>query len=1038
RLSLLSAAEEHQLRGEWQGVGANGEPGLLIHERIAGQAAQTPDAVALVSGGERLTYGELWRRSEALAGHLRALGVGPEERVAVCLERSPTLVISLLAVLAAGGAYVPLDPGYPAARRELMLADSGAVVLITRSGAAWTEVELPRGVTVVDLDAGGQEGPSGSQTGLQARPADSRHLAYVIYTSGSTGRPKGVAIEHRSVAALAGWAREVFSLEELAGTLAATSVCFDLSVFELFVPLAWGGRVILAENALALPGLPLANEVALANTVPSAAAEWVRRGDLPVAVRTVNLAGEALPGELVAGLYGTGTVERVLNLYGPSEDTTYSTWALQPRLPGGRPSIGRPIAGSQAYLLDLQGELVPVGIAGELWLGGDGLARGYHGRPDLTAERFLPDPFSGRSGARLYRTGDLGRLRADGEIDFLGRIDHQVKVRGFRIELGEIEAALLLHPGVSGAAVLVQEIAGDRRLVACVVGIPATERRKVIERGAEPPSAVELRSFLQERLPAPMVPGRYLRLAALPLSANGKLDRRALERLAGEAVPASPPALLEARGPIEELIAGIWCEALGREQVGVEEDFFALGGHSLLATRVLARLQDLLGVELPLRRLFEAPTVAALARAVEAARAEGGEIEVPPLLRHPTGARPTVLPLSFAQERLWFLDRLEPGSAAYNIPAALRLRGPLDLRAYTSACSEIVRRHEILRTTFSADADGVVQVVATHRPQAVPVVDLTALPGPLGAAEVRALTAAEALRPFDLARGPLLRTPLLRLADEDHIGFFHLHHIVADGWSLGVLLRELRLLYGVFSGADSASPLPELDLQYGDFVLWQRGWLTGEALERQLRYWRESLAAPPLVLELPTDRPRAAARRQRGGRRDFLWSMGWTRSLGPVGRGLGATPFMVLLSGFSALLSRLSGQADLLVGSPIANRRRGELEGLIGCFVNTLVLRADLKGDPTLAEAVGRTREIALGAFAHQDLPFERLVEALAPERESGRSPFFQALFTLQNAPLGPLELPGLAAARWEIPESPAKFDLSLSLSEVPEGLSGS
>ncbi|HEV7517943.1 MAG TPA: amino acid adenylation domain-containing protein, partial [Thermoanaerobaculia bacterium] len=557
RLALLTEAEEHQLLSEWNGLPAPCRiDEICLHELIFAQAGRIPEAVALVGGEERLTYRELGSLAHRLAGRLRTLGVGPEVRVAVCLERRPALAVSLLAVLAAGGAYVPLDPGYPLARQELMLTDAGAAVLITR-GPLVSGLELD-GIAVVDLDEGWGSGPGGADV-VAAGPGN---LAYIMYTSGSTGRPKGVAIEHRSILALAQWAREVFSVEELTGVLAATSVCFDLSVFELFVPLALGGRVILAENALALPELPAAHEVRLVNTVPSAAAELVRSAGLPASVRTVNLAGEALPGELVARLYETGKVERVFNLYGPSEDTTYSTWALQPRVPGRRPSIGRPVRGSEAYLLDPAGETVPIGVAGELALGGAGLARGYLGRPDRTAERFVPDPFSGRPGARMYRTGDLARFLSTGELEFLGRIDHQVKVRGFRIELGEVEAALRGLPGIAAAAVVVHGAEGEKRLVAFIAG----------KRGERTPEVGTLRALLAERLPQPMVPGLYVALPELPSTTNGKLDRRALERLASGATPTSTGAFREAQGPIAELIAGVWCEVLGRERVGADED----------------------------------------------------------------------------------------------------------------------------------------------------------------------------------------------------------------------------------------------------------------------------------------------------------------------------------------------------------------------------------------------------------------------------------------------------------------------------------
>ena len=611
-LPLLSAAERQELL-EWSSGGAVEPSGELsdtcLHELFLAQAERTPEAAALLCGDLRLTYGELAARVRQLAGNLAALGVGPEVRVGVCLARTAALPVALLAVLAAGGAYVPLDPAYPQERLRLMLEDSAAALLLTEANLVQRlpEVGCPRllltpsGLPVDDL-------PTAPPV-----PALPGSLAYLIYTSGSTGKPKGVAIEHRSAVALALWARQAFSAAELSGVLFATSVSFDLSVFELFVPLAWGGRVILAENALALPALAAAGEVTLVNTVPSALTELVRQRALPPSVRTVNLAGEPLPRSLVDALYALGTVARVWNLYGPSEDTTYSTAALQEPAGERPPGIGRPLAGTRAHVLDRAGRPVPVGVAGELLLGGAGLARGYLGRPELTAERFVPDPLT--VGERLYRTGDLVRLLPGGELHFLGRLDHQVKIRGFRIELGEIEALLGRHPAVREAVVLAREDRpGDRRLVAYVVfaadsgGVTAGE---------------ELRPFLAERLPEYMVPAVFVALPALPLSPNGKVDRRALPapEWRAESVFAPP------EGAVEAVLAGMWEEVLGVPRVGRHDGFFRLGGHSLLGMELVSRVRGTFKVELPLRRLFETPTVAALAAAIVEGEATPGQSE---------------------------------------------------------------------------------------------------------------------------------------------------------------------------------------------------------------------------------------------------------------------------------------------------------------------------------------------------------------------------------------------------------------------------
>ncbi|HVR99673.1 MAG TPA: condensation domain-containing protein, partial [Thermoanaerobaculia bacterium] len=661
---------------------------------------------------------------------------------------------------------------------------------------------------------------------------------------------------------------------------------------------------------------------------------------------------------------------------------------------------------------------VPAGMAGELLLGGEGLARGYRNRPDLTAERFVPDPWSGVAGARLYRTGDLGRWAPDGNLEFLGRIDHQVKVRGFRIELGEIEAVLASHPAVRECAVLARE---DRLVAYAVAGTGA-----VLDAG-------ELRAFLGERLPDSMMPSAFVFLPALPLTSNGKLDRKALSAAASSAASAAPEiprgasAPAAPADPLVELLAAIWSEVLGLGRVGVDDDFFALGGHSLLATQVASRIRTVTGVSLPLRELFESSTLAKLAVAVRAAQ---GAPQAPPVVPVPRAVLGGDLPLSFAQQRLWFLDQLEPGSAAYNIPLAVRLTGEVEPARLARTFAGIVRRHEALRTTFASREGRPVQVIAPgvtglETPRAeLPVLDLSHLPD----REERALDLArdEARRPFDLQRGPLLRLALVRLAGREHLLLLTLHHIVSDGWSMGVLLREIAALY-------SSSPLPELTVQYADFAVWQRRWLQGEVLEAQLAYWRGQLGdldGAPQVLELPTDRPRPAVQTFRGASLPLRLPAALSERVRDLCRRQGATPFMALLAAWSALLGRHSGQPEVLVGTPIAGRNRAEIEGLIGFFVNTLVLRADFSGGPGYGELLGRVRRTALDAYTHQDLPFDRLVEELVPERDLSRSPLFQVMFTLQNAATGGLELPGLILAPVAVESRTTKLDLTLGLQE--------
>jgi amino acid adenylation domain-containing protein len=1024
-LPLLAAGEAAQILLEWNDTAILPAPPARetsLHQLFEAQAARTPEAVALLAAdGSRLTYRELDARAEGLARRLRALGVGPEVLAGVMMDRTPDLIVALLAVLKAGGAYVPIDPAYPAPRVAFMLESSGAAVLLTRrSLLAALAGGLPPAAVPLFLDAGWETEPEPPE--LPAVPPVSGTLAYIIYTSGSTGTPKGVALSHRSAVAFLHWARAVYSPDEFALVLAATSVCFDLSIFEIFATLAWGGALALVENALALPAHPAAGEITMINTVPSAMAELVRAGAIPPRVRTVNLAGEALKGALVRGIYERTSAGKVYNLYGPSEDTTYSTFALMPR---GviSPTIGRPLAGTRAYVLDGALAPVPAGVPGAVYLSGDGLARGYLGRPDLTADRFIPDPF-GPPGTRLYRTGDLARFRPDGELDFLGRIDHQVKVRGFRIELGEVEAALAGLPAVKESAVLALPEPGGEGLRLTAFVVPT---------GSIPPLA-ELRAALRRILPEHMVPTAFTFLPELPLTPNGKLDRRALERLApADEAPAGIDAGRGApRTPVEELLAGLWCEVLGVERVGIDDSFFDLGGHSLLVTRVISRLRQTFGVDLPMRALFEAPTVAALARRVEEARDRDRDhrgLELPPLRPAPRDGRG--FPLSYAQGRLWLLERLEPGSAQYNMPQVLELRGALEPAALAAALAAIVRRHEVLRTRF-AEADGEpVQIPEPAPPFVLPQVDLSALAGKERLEAAGRLATAEAMQPFDLSQPPLLRAVLLRLGGEEHRLLLTVHHIASDGWSQGILDRELAALYAAGVRREP-SPLPAIPLQYGDFAAWQRSWLAGEALAGELAWWRERLAGVPDVLDLPTDRPRPAVRSSRGA---HLATRLPAVSLTGLARREGVTSFMVLLAVFETLLHRYTGQEGFLVGSPIANRTHAETEGLVGFFVNTLVLRADLAGSPGFRELLRRTREVTLEAYGHQDVPFEKLVEELRPERRLSHTPLFQVMLVTQTGGAGPAGLPGLAVRPLPVESGTAKFDLTLGLEEREGGL---
>jgi amino acid adenylation domain-containing protein len=1027
QLTLLSDAERQLTLVEWNETRVVYEDAQApLHQLVEAQVARTPDAVALVSRGERLTYSELNARADRLAQYLRAHGVGPETVVALCCERTAEMVVALLGILKAGGAYLPLDPSYPSERLAFMLEDSRPRLILTQHSLRH-RLPATEALPVICLDSQEwreQEAPRFNSTSTSLPTVNGANLAYLIYTSGSTGRPKGVAIEHRSAATLLLWAQQHFTPAQLAGVLASTSICFDLSVFELFVPLACGGTVILATSVLELPELEASREVTLINTVPSALTELLRAGGVPEGVVTVNLAGEPLQNSLAQRAYQEAGVEQVLNLYGPSEDTTYSTWALVEKGSTQAPTIGRPLANTRVYLLD--GGLQPVGqgLTGELYLGGEGLARGYLRRPGLTAERFIPDPFSSEGGARLYRTGDLARYVSDGRIEYLGRADNQVKVRGYRIELGEVEAALAGHEAVEEAVVIAREgAAGDKQLAAYFVE----------KRGAKAETtAEELRGYLEARLPKYMVPSYFVRLEALPLTPNGKVDRKALLDVGAEWV-GSAGEYLAPRNAEEELLAGVFAEVLGRTQIGVLDNFFETGGHSLLATQVISRVRELFRVELPLRSLFETPTVAGLASRIDNARRQRSNSKtekIEPFSRHGN------LPLSFAQERLWFWEQLQPLTPTYNLASAFRLRGELDAAALEQSFNEIVRRHEVLRTSYTYGEGVPGQTIAPSVSLKLNVFDLSDLPEAAREAEARRVVGEEGLRPFDLTQPPLLRVGLLRLSAREHVAFLSMHHIISDGWSIGVLVNEVAELYDSFR-ARRPPTLPELPIQYADFAAWQRGWLRGEMLETQLAYWKEQLRGAA-QLKLPADRERPAVFNPRGASLPVEIPQELLGRLKELSRREGVTLYMTLLAAFQVLLQRYTAQDDIVVGADVANRTRLETERLIGFFVNMLVLRTDLSGDPSFGELLSRVREVTLEAYAHQDVPFAMLVDELHIERELSRNPLFQVVFVLQNAPLKELELPGLKLAPFEFEARTSPFDLVFSLTETPGGLSGS
>jgi amino acid adenylation domain-containing protein len=1024
-IPLLGPRERDRLLREWSIPGVR-PAGPAVPALFAAQAARTPGAPAVAGGGDALTYAGLELRSGRIARVLRSLGVAPETPVGVCLEPGPGLLAAVLGVWKAGGAYVPLDPGYPAERLAFLLADAAVPVVLTEARLA---AALPEhGARVVMLDLVLLEDADRAADWDDAAPApevDPDSLAYVIHTSGSTGRPKGVRVTHRSLLATVHAAREAFAFLPADRVLALASFAFDIWLFEAVLPLLAGAsvRLVAREQVLRAEGLAAELEDA---TVVHAVPALMRRttqelrasGRVLPRMRRVFVGGDAVPPDLLEEMREVFPAASIHVLYGPTEAAVICAAHEARPTDARRQWVGRPLGNAALYVLDRALQPVPEGVPGELFLGGASVARDYLDRPELTAEKWLPDPFAAEAGARLYRTGDRVRWTGDGELEFLGRTDTQVKVRGFRIEPGEVEAALAADPSVREAVVLVREdVPGEKRLVGYVV--PAADGVR----------AAELRERLSARLPEHMVPSALVVLDGFPLSPNGKVDRRALPapEAAGSVEHVAP------RTPTEEILAGIWADVLRLERVGAHDDFFALGGHSLLATRVASRVGEALGTEVPLRLLFEHPTLAGLAERVDALRGEGAGERSPPLRPVPRDDAP--LPLSFAQQRLWFIDQLQPGAAAYVLPFPLRLRGALEVRALRRALAEVVRRHEVLRTVFVVEGGEPAQSVRPAAPVPFPAVDLAGLGAARGEAEAARLAAGEALRPFDLARGPLLRTVLARLGPEDHAVLFTLHHVVSDGWSTGVLTRELSALYGAFVRGE-ASPLPELPVQYADYAAWQRA-RDGEALEEQLRWWTGRLAGAPPELDLPVDRPRRPVAEAPARAVAVALPPELSRELHETARREGATPFMVLLAGFALLLSRYSGQEDVVVGAPIAGRTRVELEGLIGFFVNTLALRTDLSGDPTFRGLLGRVREAALGAFHHQDLPFERLVEALQPERSLSRTPLFQVMFALQNVEEGALRLGDLRVEPLSSGEGVTPFDLDFALHAGPGHVAG-
>ena len=1010
---------------------------LLLHELFEARVAEAPGKTALVHREVSLSYAALNEQAEQLAQRLRAAGAGPGGIVGVCLERSPSLVVALLGVLKSGAAYLPLDASQPDERLAFMLRDAKAALVITQPHLAprlreATNLFEPQPV-FIELGDAAEHRVSSSAPPVPASPAQPGSPAYVIYTSGSTGTPKGVIVPHHAVLNFVHAATAAYGWKAEDRVLQFASIGFDTSVEEIFVTLSAGATLVLRTDdmidttrrfldrcrawKITVLDLPTAFWHEMTTQMTAEALT------LPQCVRQVILGGErALPGILRQWRQLVDDRVRLLNTYGPTEATVVSTVAeLTNFSEAGEVPIGRPVRGVRVYVLDQHLQLAPRGVVGELFLGGAGVALGYLGQPELTAHHFIADPFQPGANARLYRTGDLVRWRDDGQLEFVGRRDAQLKLRGHRIEPTEIESTLRRHPSVRQAVVQLRE---DQPHAPCLVAYVTCD-------ASGQPDLAELRGFVRSSLPEYMVPAAFVHLPAIPLGFNGKVDHHRLP-LPNE--DESRESFIAPRSATEARLEEIMRQVLRLPRVGMNDNFFDLGGHSLLATRVISQIRSQFGVELSLRDFFGRPTNAALAGTIEDAAGIAGsglnEPRVPSLREIP---RTEPLLLSFAQQRLWFLDRLEPGLATYVLPASVRLRGPIDLPSFQRALDEVIRRHEALRTTFIVRDGQPLQMIHEARSQPLTFEDLSFLDDETRARTLRQRETAEANSPFDLERGPLLRARLLRTATDEHLFLLTTHHIISDGWTIGVLLRELLALHDAFR-RNTASSLSEPAWQYPDFAAWQREEMQGDRLRQQLDFWREQLQGASPVLELPTDFSRPAVQRYQGSEEILLLPRELSTRLRALGAAEGTTLFMTLLAAFQALLARLSGQDDFLVGSAIAGRTRAETEGIAGLFVNTLVLRGRTTGHPTVREFLARVRDLCLGAYAHQDMPFEKLVEELNPPRDLSRTPLFQVFFNMLNLDHPPAAAHGLRIDGLRVPTGDSKFDLTLYVRNLAEG----
>ncbi|BAY10175.1 non-ribosomal peptide synthetase [Calothrix sp. NIES-2098] len=1032
QLGINSEIEIKQLLYENNNTQQDYSKNLLIHQIFEAQVQKTPNQIAVVCEQEQLTYQQLNQRANQLAHYLQKQGVRSETLVGICLERSIDMIVSILGILKAGGAYIPLDPGIPPKNLASRLEDIQASFLVTNHCVAnrLAEVVDREKLQVISLNAQWQIISHESDINLSSN-VNNYHLAYILFTSGSTGKPKGVAIEHQQILNYIHAIIDRLNLPTnstynfaLVSTLAA-----DLGNTVLFPALCTGGCLHIISYDCATDPVLFTEycqkyPIDCLKIVPSHLNSLLLspKPESVLPRQKLILGGEAANWQLIEKIRQYTPNCQIFNHYGPTESTvgvlTYLITEIN--LTTQTVPLGKPLANTQVYILDNNLQLTPIGIKGEIYIGGAGLARCYMQHPELTSEKFIPHPFSDEPGARLYKTGDIGRYLPGGTVEFIGRSDYQVKIRGFRIELAEIEATLTQYPQVREAVVVVQESeTGDKRLIAYLV--PAN---------SEAINLNALNSFLQDNLPNYMLPANFAILEALPLTANGKVNRQALP--APEELSQQTKADITApRTLVEEVLAGIWIKILGVQQVGIAENFFELGGHSLLATQVISHIREAFQVELPLRSLFESPTLAKLAQRVEVALREGQQLATLPIKKV---TREDSLPLSFAQQRLWFFDQLQPGIPVYNLSRAVRLQGQLNLVALEQSFNEIIRRHEALRTAFISVDGEPKQVIIPEVSIKLSAIDLQNLPPEEREAETKCWERIQAQYAFDLTTAPLLNVLLLQLAEQEYVLLFTIHHIVADGWSAGVIIQELAAFYESFCTGKSCE-LSDLHIQYADFAFWQRTQLQKEIFTAQMDYWKQQLSGDLPILELPVAKPRPKQQIFVGRKQTFALSPELIKKLKALSQKQNVTLFMTLLAAFQTLLYRYTGQSDILIGSPIANRNRKEIEGLIGFFVNTLVLRTQVKDNLSFTDLLKQVKEVTLGAYTHQDLPFELLVEELQTQRSLSHSPLFQIAFALQNAPVEELQLTGLNLIQTDVDTETSKFDLTLFLTEKNQDL---